>query len=255
MENLRFNMTGTLDSYNIAVSDLKALFEPQAITDVVIDALMGLYCKDYPNVFRICSQFLTKILSGSKRAKSDYFCKRDIFRKFNKVIGAVLENQNHWTLFFCDISKRQLTYMDSLGESEERKRDVMKNWRNVVATAIKVAGKQLVAYVYSGKGRKRNLPETLRNLTKKANTKVSIFSALTEGEASDLASGLSQSLCRTIEPQLVRKHITDEDTEVTRKTLGIIREELKSNLHPTSDFSLLTHTFGPRAVDGVLGFL
>jgi len=57
---------------------------------------------------------------------------------------------------------------------------------------------------------------TTLNLPKKKKTKTSIFSALTEGEASDLATGLTKSLCQNVSPKLVRKDISDHNAEVTR---------------------------------------
>ncbi|KAK7148195.1 hypothetical protein R3I93_012498 [Phoxinus phoxinus] len=104
-------------------------------------------------------------------------------------------------------------------------------------------------------GRKTNLPELVLNLPKKMKTKTSIFSALTEGEASDLATGLTKSLCQNVSPKLVRKDISDHNAEVTRTTLASVRANLQSSLDSRSAFSLLTHTFGPQAVDGVLAFI
>lgn len=66
------------------------------------------------------------------------------------------------------------------------------------------------------KGRKKHLPEIVLTLPKKIKTKTSIFSALTEGEASDLAIGLTKSLCQNVSPELVRKDISDQSAEVTR---------------------------------------
>ncbi len=66
------------------------------------------------------------------------------------------------------------------------------------------------------KGRKKNLPEIVLTLPKKIKTKTSIFSALTEGEASDLAIGLTKSLCQNVSPELVRKEISDLSAEATR---------------------------------------
>ncbi|KAF4109366.1 hypothetical protein G5714_010439 [Onychostoma macrolepis] len=71
---------------------------------------------------------MTKILSGSQRVKSHYFCKKNILKSYGKIIGAHLENGNHWTLFFCDLKKHAITYMDPFGEVEEKKNDILKNW-------------------------------------------------------------------------------------------------------------------------------
>ncbi|CAM4428835.1 unnamed protein product [Leuciscus chuanchicus] len=69
-------------------------------------------------------------------------------------------------------------------------------------------------------GRKKNLPEFVLNLPKKMKTKTSIFSALTEGEASDLATGLTKSLCQNVSPKLVRKDISDHNAEVTSSCMS-----------------------------------
>ncbi|XP_065099155.1 uncharacterized protein [Paramisgurnus dabryanus] len=71
---------------------------------------------------------MTKILSGSQRVKSHYFCKKNILKSYERVIGAVLENKNHWTLFFCDLTKQEVTYLDSFGETNEKKEKILKNW-------------------------------------------------------------------------------------------------------------------------------
>ncbi|KAI7789266.1 hypothetical protein IRJ41_014253 [Triplophysa rosa] len=104
-------------------------------------------------------------------------------------------------------------------------------------------------------GRRKNLPETVLSLPKKMKTKTSIFSALTEGEASELATGLTKSLCQNVSPELVRKDISEHSAFVSRTTLASVRANLQTGLDSTSPFSLLTHTFGPQAVDGVLGFI
>lgn len=53
-------------------------------------------------------------------------------------------------------------------------------------------------------------------------TKTCIFSALTEGEASDLATGLTKTLCQNVSAKLVRKDIGDHNAEVNRYTTLLI---------------------------------
>ncbi|KAK2915793.1 hypothetical protein Q8A67_000167 [Cirrhinus molitorella] len=481
------SLVGCIGPYSISAAHLKSLYEPGYIPDVVIDALMSVICKKYEDVYSVCTQSMTKILVGSQRAKSQYFCKKNMLKCYSKVIGAHLVNGNHWTLFFCDLKKQTITYMDPFGEEEERKNDIMKNWssfaeakgctfewtwtdvahpqqedghscgvhvlmfaqalldgktlvegytsaeipqlraqfchtlfsssdRAVKCTVcwgvlmknkvccpkcgvhshlrcqrtpcgiclicsrgegnvmfqhlqnqeskqteestrqtpddkdqqggekretyktdkvevkkdqskgkkrkashssnrkekqerneerqsqnldmdsdvgheseeaedikgIKVfgrlalTGQKKTQYIVTEEemqrrikgenmssnvfrdllgGRKKNLPEVVRTLPKKMKTKTSIFSALTEGESSDLAAGLTKSLCQNVSPELVRKDISDQSAEVTRTTLTSVRANLQSGLDSASPFSLITHTFGPQAVDGVLGFI
>ncbi|KAL3999668.1 epidermal growth factor receptor kinase substrate 8 [Sarotherodon galilaeus] len=82
----------------IGISSLKSLFDQTNISDEVIDGLIYLQCE------------------------------KNIFQMYEKLIGACLENGSHWTLFFCDIAKRTIVYMNSFGESEVRKSAVLKNW-------------------------------------------------------------------------------------------------------------------------------
>ncbi|KAI7789540.1 hypothetical protein IRJ41_013843 [Triplophysa rosa] len=95
-------------------------------------------------------------------------------------------------------------------------------------------------------GRRKNWPEIVLSLPKKMKTKTSIFSALTEGEASELATGLTKSLCQNVSPELVRKDRSEQ---------GQLLLVYVPTCKQAWTFSLLTHTFGPQAVDGVLGFI
>ncbi|XP_073672206.1 sentrin-specific protease 2-like isoform X2 [Paramisgurnus dabryanus] len=122
------SLVGCIGPYSLSAGHLKALYEPGYIPDVVIDALMFIICKKYQDVYSICTQSMTKILSGSQRVKSHYFCKKNILKSYERVIGAVLENKNHWTLFFCDLTKQEVTYLDSFGETNEKKEKILKNW-------------------------------------------------------------------------------------------------------------------------------
>ncbi|XP_039513046.1 uncharacterized protein LOC120468595 [Pimephales promelas] len=122
------SLLGCVGPNSISAAHLKALYEPGYIPDVAMDALMSITCKKFNDVYNICTQSMTKILSGSQRVKSHYFCKKDLFKTYTKVIGALLENENHWTLFFCDLTKQEVTYMDPFGEANGKKNEILKNW-------------------------------------------------------------------------------------------------------------------------------
>ncbi|KAL3967237.1 dystrophin [Sarotherodon galilaeus] len=91
-------LVGVAGPNSIGISSLKSLFDQTNISDEVIDGLIYLQCE------------------------------KNIFQMYEKLIGACLENGSHWTLFFCDIPKRTMVYMNSFGESEVRKSAVLKNW-------------------------------------------------------------------------------------------------------------------------------
>ncbi|KAL3974939.1 hypothetical protein ACER0C_023565 [Sarotherodon galilaeus] len=92
-------LVGVAGPNSIGISSLKSVFDQTNISDEVIDGLIYLQCE------------------------------KNIFQMYEKLIGACLENGSHWTLFFCDIPKRTIVYMNSFGESEVRKSAVLKNWR------------------------------------------------------------------------------------------------------------------------------
>ncbi|XP_076732602.1 uncharacterized protein LOC143413426 isoform X3 [Maylandia zebra] len=112
----------------------------------VIDGLIYLQCENFPHIYPIPSQITGKILDGSTRAQSAYFLKKNIFQMYEKLIGACLENGSHWTLFFCDIPKRTIVYMNSFGESEVRKSAVLKNWSSF-ASARGCTGEWTLSHV------------------------------------------------------------------------------------------------------------
>ncbi|KAG9273245.1 putative ubiquitin-like-specific protease 2A isoform X1 [Astyanax mexicanus] len=103
--------------------------------------------------------------------------------------------------------------------------------------------------------RKEDLPEELREQRpKKAKTKMSIFSALSEGEATDLALGLGAMLGRHVDLDL-SESVSKAEAEAAKNVLCMIHQRLRETLGEDSHFSLLTHTFGPQAVDTVISFL
>ncbi|XP_076120163.1 uncharacterized protein LOC143112455 isoform X1 [Alosa pseudoharengus] len=88
-------------------------------------------CLDSPGTINVPSHIMTKISEGSSRARNSYFLKMNIFQKY--VVGAMLENSNHWTLFYAGIERRIVVYMNSLGESKAKEQDILNNWSSFAA--------------------------------------------------------------------------------------------------------------------------
>ncbi|XP_063068678.1 uncharacterized protein LOC134460149 [Engraulis encrasicolus] len=112
--------------HNIFVSTLRAVFEDCDIPDEAIDAFLFNICKSCPGSMHIVTETLAKILEGSKRACNAYFLKQNILKK--KILGAYLQNGNHWTLFYADMDNLTIVFMDSFGESKEKTKTLVKNW-------------------------------------------------------------------------------------------------------------------------------
>ncbi|XP_076127442.1 uncharacterized protein LOC143106851 [Alosa pseudoharengus] len=125
------NLVGTVGPHTIYVSSLKNLFEDAYISDEVIDSFLFLLCKDSPGTINVPSHIMTKISEGSSRARNSYFLKMNIFQKY--VVGAMLENSNHWTLFYAGIERRIVVYMNSFGESKAKEQDILNNWSSFAA--------------------------------------------------------------------------------------------------------------------------
>ncbi|RXN09848.1 guanylate-binding 1-like protein [Labeo rohita] len=104
----------------------------------------------------------------------------------------------------------------------------------------RIEGENMSSNVFRGLlgGRKKNLPEIVLTLPKKMKTKTSIFSALTEGEASALATGLTKNLCQNVSPELVRKDISDQSAEVTRQRQSSNEKPKKSMAQDEASASL-----------------
>ncbi|KAL1249107.1 hypothetical protein QQF64_022425, partial [Cirrhinus molitorella] len=98
--------------------------------------------------------------------------------------------------------------------------------------------------------RKEDLPEELREQRpKQAKTKISIFSALSEGEATDLAQELGAMLWRHVNLDLdTSASVPSAEAEVAKNTLCTLQCLLRGKLGEESPFSLLTHTFGPQVL-------
>ncbi|XP_039903081.1 uncharacterized protein LOC120743514 isoform X3 [Simochromis diagramma] len=109
-------LVGVAGPNSIGISSLKSLFDQTNISDEVIDGLIYLQCE------------------------------KNIFQMYEKLIGACLENGSHWTLFFCDIPKRTIVYMNSFGELEVRKSAVLKNWSSF-ASARGCTGEWTLSHV------------------------------------------------------------------------------------------------------------
>ncbi|XP_076740066.1 uncharacterized protein LOC101464225 isoform X1 [Maylandia zebra] len=104
-------------------------------------------------------------------------------------------------------------------------------------------------------GRKAKLPAMILDRPKKAKTKVTVFSVLSEEEAGELALGFAGRLACDVTTDMVCKGIDHSSADMTKQTLLKIQHNLKHELTDSSTFSLLTHTFGPAALDSVISFL
>ncbi|XP_056093646.1 uncharacterized protein LOC130072532 [Rhinichthys klamathensis goyatoka] len=103
--------------------------------------------------------------------------------------------------------------------------------------------------------RKEDLPEELREQRPiKAKTKISMFSALSEGEATDLAQDLGAMLGRHVNLDMTES-VPSAEADVAKNTLCTLQHLLREKLGEESPFSLLTHTLGPQVVDVVISFL
>lgn len=71
-------------------------------------------------------------------------------------------------------------------------------------------------FICTFQGRKRNLPQSVLNRPKKAKTKLSIFSALSEGESSELALGLGGNLGQHVTRDMMCEGIDHEKAGATR---------------------------------------
>lgn len=89
---------------------------------------------------------------------------------------------------------------------------------------------------------------------KKAKTKVTIFSTLTEGEAEDLAKGFGMALTKHVPKDQLLSGIPEEDIPATLRTIEQMKLNVQ-NLGPESELDLATHRFGPTAADFFFSFL
>ncbi|XP_042585205.1 uncharacterized protein LOC122138211 isoform X2 [Cyprinus carpio] len=87
-----------------------------------------------PDVLAINNQTLGHILEGDTRARSSYFTKKNIFENKTEVVGPFLEDGNHWTFFHCSIVDRTITYLNSLGETDEQYNKIAENWSTFAAS-------------------------------------------------------------------------------------------------------------------------
>ncbi|KAG9260510.1 hypothetical protein AMEX_G26777 [Astyanax mexicanus] len=101
---------------------------------------------------------------------------------------------------------------------------------------------------------RKDLPKDVLNQPKSAKTRVSVFSALTEGEAQDLAEGFGAALMRHVPRYHLLDGIHEVDIAASHRTIQRIRTNFQS-LGLESDFDLATHRFGPTAVEIFLSFL
>ncbi|XP_056091144.1 uncharacterized protein LOC130070684 [Rhinichthys klamathensis goyatoka] len=108
--------------------------EDNEVSDEVMDSICNVLSKDHPGVVHVNSQALTKILDGSKRAKSHYFLKNNIFKGTTEMFGAYLEGGNHWSFFHCNVDRRCITYFNSFGETEWQCQAIAQHWSAFAAS-------------------------------------------------------------------------------------------------------------------------
>ncbi|XP_048015409.1 uncharacterized protein LOC125247904 isoform X2 [Megalobrama amblycephala] len=129
LQNKRPTFTvGSVGPYKIQVESFSTLMNDSEVSDEVMDSICNVLSKDRPSVVHINSQALTKILDGSKRAKSHYFLKNNILEKATEVFGVYLEGGNHWSFFHCNVDERCITYFNSLGETEWQCQKIAQHW-------------------------------------------------------------------------------------------------------------------------------
>ncbi|KAL2102344.1 hypothetical protein ACEWY4_001512 [Coilia grayii] len=120
----------------------------------------------------------------------------------------------------------------------------------------RIKGENMSAYVFRSLigGRRANLPDLVKQQPPKKKTKASIFSCLSEGEATDLAEGFALSMARNVNSEL-SEGINEDMAEKTKQTLQKMMQNAKSAYDAESSFSLETHSFGPQALSHVLHIL
>ncbi|XP_067277103.1 uncharacterized protein [Pseudorasbora parva] len=101
---------------------------------------------------------------------------------------------------------------------------------------------------------KKDVPPNVLQQPRKAKTKVTIFSTLTEGEAEDLAKGFGMALAKHLPKEKLLAGIPEEDIPATLRSIERMKINVQ-NLGPDSDLDLVTHRFGPTAVDIFFSFL
>ncbi|XP_025754442.1 uncharacterized protein LOC109194453 [Oreochromis niloticus] len=121
----------------------------------------------------------------------------------------------------------------------------------------RIQAENMSVHVFRGLigGRKAKLPAMILDRPKKAKTKVTVLSVLSEEEAGELALGFAGRLACDVTRDMVCKGIDHSSADMTKQTLRKIQHNLKQELTDSSTFSLLTHTFGPAALDSVISFL
>ncbi|XP_048021685.1 uncharacterized protein LOC125252425 isoform X2 [Megalobrama amblycephala] len=124
---------GRIGPYPLYMESFESLIENNEVSDEIMDALFHLFSRKRPDVLAINNQTLGHILEGDTRARSSYFTK-NIFENKTKVVGPFLEDGNHWTFFHCSIVDRTITYLNSLGETDEQYNKIAENWSTFAAS-------------------------------------------------------------------------------------------------------------------------
>ncbi|XP_048040311.1 uncharacterized protein LOC125264721 isoform X3 [Megalobrama amblycephala] len=125
---------GRIGPYPLYMESFESLIENNEVSDEIMDALFHLFSRKRPDVLAINNQTLGHILEGDTRARSSYFTKKNIFENKTKVVGPFLEDGNHWTFFHCSIVDRTITYLNSLGETDEQYNKIAENWSTFAAS-------------------------------------------------------------------------------------------------------------------------
>ncbi|XDV16605.1 hypothetical protein PO909_016247 [Leuciscus waleckii] len=125
---------GRIGPYPLYMESFESLLENKEVSDEIMDALFHLFSRKRPDVLVINNHTLTQILNGTARARSCYFTKKNIFENKTEVVGPYLEDGNHWTFFHCSIVDRTVTYLNSLGDTEQRYNKIAENWSKFAAS-------------------------------------------------------------------------------------------------------------------------
>ncbi|KAJ7998371.1 hypothetical protein DPEC_G00222000 [Dallia pectoralis] len=216
-----------------------------------------------PDVLVISNHTLTQILNGTAQARSCYFTKKNVFENKTEVVGPYLEDGNHWTLFHCSIVDRTVTYLSSLGETEQKYLVSSDELRRRCSLPESYSANTVVAYLRKAKGQKKKIIEKLEELEvmpSKRTKLTSQCSKLCEDECRDLAGDLMYLATKFIPQKRVGQamleegdvHATMAKTEDCRKTLQAVKDALESNWET---FDLATHGLGPAVIKGTFSLI
>ncbi|XP_076116760.1 uncharacterized protein LOC143084237 [Mytilus galloprovincialis] len=118
------NTISKVGPYSISIDALNTI--QHWLSDEVMNAYLYMLSENFPQVCHINSVLMTAVFNDQPQIHS--LLHQYDFKEFDTIIGAVHENDNHWTLMVILLQQQIILYFNPMGELFLSEQKLLQNW-------------------------------------------------------------------------------------------------------------------------------